>query len=81
MAGMTIREWVTGAHLAMPFTNIREWSGPPEEIPEWTRFVGSTEQHPPKDDFAAVCRGVWGKADPPPVAGMLSHSKADRLPF
>ena len=44
MAGTVIREWATGAHSVMPFTNIRGWSGPPVEIRDWRRFVGSTEQ-------------------------------------
>ena len=33
----------TSAHLAILFTNIRELSGPPVEIREWRRFVGSTD--------------------------------------
>ena len=28
MTGMAIRELPTSAKLAMPFTNVREWSGP-----------------------------------------------------
>ena len=27
VSGMAIREWLTSAKLAMPFTNVREWSG------------------------------------------------------
>ena len=44
VTGMAIRELTTSAQLAMPFTNVREWSGPLESVREWTRFVGSTEQ-------------------------------------
>ena len=43
VTGMAIRELTTSAQLAMPFTNVREWSGPLGSVREWTRFVGSTE--------------------------------------
>ena len=43
VTGMAIREFTTSAQLAMPFTNVREWSGPLGGVREWTRFVGSTE--------------------------------------
>ena len=38
----------------MPFTNIREWSGPPVDIREWRRFAGSTERPPYQDDYWSV---------------------------
>ena len=44
VSGMTIREKVTSALLAVPFTNIRGWSGLFTNVREWTRFVGGIEQ-------------------------------------
>ena len=54
MAGMAIREWVPSVHLAMPFANIREWSGPPEELREGRRFLGSTEQYYTKNQDSSI---------------------------
>ena len=46
MARPAIRELVTSAHLAMPFTNIREWSGPPMGIhgDDWWAARSSSSQ-------------------------------------
>ena len=47
VAGMAIREWITSAKLAMPFTNVREWPGLLGSVREWRRLMGSAEQFQP----------------------------------